>query len=227
VIVAAGGTALWYSTRATGAVSLVLLTMSFVMGIPTLLNSASERMPRIVVQLLHRNVSLLVLIFLALHIATAVADGFVTIRLLDAVVPFGGAYRPLWLGLGAVALDLLVAVIITSLIRVRIGYQTWRYVHLTTYAIWPIAFVHGLGTGSDARYPWMWCVCGACAASVLVAVTWRLVAQPPATPGARNLAITLLVVLPLLIGTWFVRGPLQPGWGKTNRVLVSGRDTGP
>jgi len=227
VIVAAGGTALWYSTRATGAVSLVLLTMSFVMGIPTLLNSASERMPRIVVQLLHRNVSLLVLIFLALHIATAVADGFVTIRLLDAVVPFGGVYRPLWLGLGAVALDLLVAVIITSLIRVRIGYQTWRYVHLTTYAIWPIAFVHGLGTGSDALYPWMWCVCGACAASVLVAVTWRLVAQPPATPGARNFAITLLVVLPLLIGTWFVRGPLQPGWGKTHRVLVSGRDTGP
>ena len=226
-MIIAAGTALWYSTRATGAVSLVLLTMSFLMGIPTLLNSATERMPRIVVQLLHRNVSLLVLIFLALHIATAVADGFVTIRLLDAVVPFGGAYRPLWLGLGAVAFDLLLAVIITSLVRVRIGYQTWRYVHLTTYAIWPIAFVHGLGTGSDARYPWMWWVCGACALAVLVAVIWRLVAQPPATPGTRNIAITLVVVLPLLIGAWFVRGPLQPGWGRTHRVLVTERSTSP
>jgi sulfoxide reductase heme-binding subunit YedZ len=227
VIIAAGGNALWYSTRATGAVSLVLLTISFLMGIPTLLDTATERLPRIVVQLLHRNVSLLVLIFLALHIATAVADGFVTIRWLDAVVPFGGAYRPLWLGLGAVAFDLLLAVIITSLVRVRIGYQTWRYVHLTTYAIWPIAFVHGLGTGSDTRYPWMWWVCGACAVTVLVAVTWRLVAQPPATPSTRNIAITLVVVLPLLIGAWLVRGPLQPGWGRTHRVLVSDQNTGP
>lgn len=227
MILAAGGTALWYSTRATGAVSLVLLTVSFLMGIPTLLSTATERMPRIVVQLLHRNVSLLVLIFLSVHIATAVVDGFVTIRWIDAIVPFGGVYRPIWLGLGAVALDLLLAVILTSLVRARIGYQTWRYVHLTTYAIWPIAFVHGLGTGSDTRYPWMWWVSGACALTVLTAVIWRLVAKPPATRETRNTAIALVIVVPLLIGAWLMRGPLQPGWQRTHHVLVSGGTTGP
>ena len=87
--------------------------------------------------------------FLALHILTSVLDSFAPISLLDAFIPFAGSYRPFWLGLGAVAFDLLLAVTITSLLRQRIGFTSWRAIHWLTYASWPIALVHGLGTGSD------------------------------------------------------------------------------
>jgi methionine sulfoxide reductase heme-binding subunit len=214
MIVAAGTKALWYFTRASGAVSLVLLTVSFLFGIPTLLSTATRRFPRLVIQLLHRNLSLLVTVFLGLHIVTAVVDGFVTIRWIDVVVPFRAAYRPIWLGLGAVAFDLLLAVIITSLLRVHIGYRTWQYVHLSTYALWPIALVHGLGSGSDTRSHWMWWLAGACTLVVAGAVVWRLIARPPIEPRLRLTAVSLLVLVPMIGAFWLVRGPLQPGWGK-------------
>ena len=101
----AAGQATWYLSRGSGAVSLVLLTVSFVLGIPTLLSWGTPRVPRLVVQLMHRNVSLLVIVFLLIHIATSVLDSFVSINWIDAIVPFGGTYRPIWLGLGALAAD--------------------------------------------------------------------------------------------------------------------------
>ena len=104
---------------------------------------------------LHRNVALLSVCFLVVHIITAVLDTFTSIPLIDSVVPFIGSYRPFWLGLGAVAFDLLIAVTITSLLRQRLGYGTWRAVHWLSYASWPIALVHGLGTGSDTKGTWM------------------------------------------------------------------------
>ena len=103
---------------------------------------------------LHRNLTLLALVFVAAHVVTTVADGFAPIGLLDAVVPFVSPYRPIWLGLGAVAFDLLLALVVTSLLRARIGYRSWRVVHWLAYAAWPVALVHALGTGSDARIGW-------------------------------------------------------------------------
>jgi methionine sulfoxide reductase heme-binding subunit len=147
--------ALWYLTRGSGIVSLILLTVSTVLGITTALRWASTRWPRFIVEGLHKNVSLLSIVFLGVHIVTAVADGYVPIRWIDAVVPFAGQYRPFWLGLGALAFDLLLAVAITSLIRVRLGHRIWRAVHWLAYACWPIAVIHGLGTGSDTGQGWM------------------------------------------------------------------------
>ena len=166
--------ALWYLTRGGGAVTLLLLTATVVLGITNSARWASRRWPRFVTERLHRNLSLLVLVFLALHVATAVADGYVPIRWLDAVVPFRSSYRPLWLGLGAVALDLLLAVLVTSLLRARLGHRAWRAVHWLAYGCWPVALVHGLGTGSDAGQAWMLAVDVAAAAAVLAAVWWRL-----------------------------------------------------
>ena len=108
-------------------------------------------MPRFVVAGLHRNVSLLVVVFVGVHIATAVLDPYAGIRLIDAVVPFASSYRPVWVGLGALAVDLLAAVIVTSLVRVRLGLRAWRAVHWAVYVIWPVAVVHALGSGSDVR----------------------------------------------------------------------------
>ena len=111
----------------------------------------SERWPRFLVAGLHRNLTLLAIAFVVVHVVTTVADGYAPIRLVDAVVPFVSAYRPIWLGLGAVAFDLLLALIVTSLLRARVGLRLWRAVHWLAYAAWPLALVHGLGTGSDSR----------------------------------------------------------------------------
>ncbi|HKE99822.1 MAG TPA: ferric reductase-like transmembrane domain-containing protein [Actinomycetes bacterium] len=175
-----GGHALWYLTRGSGAVTLVLLTAAVVLGITTSVRWAGRHWPRFVTAALHRNVSLLVVVFLALHVATTVLDGYAPIGWLDALVPFGSAYRPLWLGLGAVALDLLVAVAVTSLLRRRIGRRAWRAVHWLAYACWPVALVHGVGTGSDNRQAWMLTLDALAAAAVLAAAGWRLSARATA-----------------------------------------------
>ena len=116
---------------------------------------SSPRWPRFVLDSLHRNVSLLAVAFLLVHILTAVLDSFAPISLTDAIVPFGGSYRPFWLGLGAVAFDLLLAVALTSIVRRRLGYGAWRATHWLAYACWPIALLHGLGTGSDVKSTWL------------------------------------------------------------------------
>ncbi|HEY4333892.1 MAG TPA: ferric reductase-like transmembrane domain-containing protein [Ilumatobacteraceae bacterium] len=217
--------ALWYFTRGTGAMSLLLLTVAFVSGTPTLLSWGAEHLPRLVVQLFHRNVSLLVMVFIGLHVATTVVDGFAPIGWLDAIVPFRSGYRPIWLGLGAVAVDLLVAVIITSLWRVRIGYATWRYVHMLTYLLWPIALVHALGTGSDTRARWMWVLDGVCAVAVLASVLWRLTARRPADDRVRLAAIGALVIVPVLVGVWLTAGPLKPTWGRAHHHAAPATDS--
>src|SRR5205823_4926276 len=147
--------AYWYLARGTGAVALVVLTASVVLGIMGSVRFAAPRWPRFAIDSIHRDLSLLVLVVLAIHIVTSVLDGFAPITLLDGVLPFLSAYRPLWLGLGTLAFDLLLAIAITSVIRRRLGYRAWRAVHWLAYASWPVAVLHGLGTGSDVKQWWM------------------------------------------------------------------------
>ena len=122
-------TALWYATRGTGVVALLLLTAVVLLGVSSTFRWRSPRLPKFLVHGLHRNLTLLVLAFLAVHIVTAVVDTFAPIRIVDAVIPFVGAYRPFWLGLGAVAFDLLIALTATSLLRARVGVRLWRGLH--------------------------------------------------------------------------------------------------
>jgi methionine sulfoxide reductase heme-binding subunit len=166
----------WYLSRGTGAASLVLLTLALVLGVVNVRRWAPRGLQRFVVDDLHRTLGLLVVVLIAVHVATNVLSSFVSISLIDAVVPFVGSYHPFWLGLGALALDLLAALIITSLLRARIGLRAWRAVHWAAYACWPIAVVHGIGMGTDASGWLLWLTVG-CVALVGVAVTAR-VASP-------------------------------------------------
>jgi len=216
VLGAASPKALWYLTRGTGVVTLLLLTASVVLGTVTSVRWASGRWPRFVLEWLHRNISLVVLVFLALHVATAVIDTFAPLRWIDAVVPFSSAYRPVWVGFGAVALDLLVAVAVTSLLRVRVGYGTWRAVHWAAYACWPLALIHGLGTGSDTRQTWMLAVDAVALACVTVAASWRIAAGWPGRTGGRVAVLASTALVPVALATWVVVGPLQPGWARTS-----------
>ncbi|MFC8515086.1 ferric reductase-like transmembrane domain-containing protein [Streptomyces sp. NPDC057257] len=160
---------LWYANRATGAVSLVLFTLVVVLGIAVRLRGRIPGLPRFGTVSLHRTLSLSATAFLALHIALAVMDSYVNITLTDVLIPFIGDYEPLWLGLGTVALDLLLAVLITSLLRERIGYRTWRALHWLAYASWPVALIHGLGIGTDAGTDWMTWLTITCVATVITA----------------------------------------------------------
>ena len=166
---------LWYVTRGSGIVSLLLLTGTLLLGVITSMDLTAPGLPRFVSGALHRNISLLALAFLGVHIATTVVDGYAPVRWVDPVVPFISAYHPLTLGLGVIAFDLILAVIATSLLRSRIAPTTWRYVHLSSYACWPIALVHGLLIGTDRGQGWMLLLDAVCAGLVLVAVMMRAV----------------------------------------------------
>jgi methionine sulfoxide reductase heme-binding subunit len=177
------GPALWYATRATGLVTMLLLTATVLLGILTTGRFAGGSWPRFLTVGLHRNLSLLVVVFLALHIATTVIDTFVSIPLAAAFIPFASSYKTAWLSLGAVALDLLVALVATSLIRNRLGLRTWRWVHWAAYICWPVALAHGLGAGTDRGTLWVFVLTIACAAMVAGVATWRFVGA--ARAGAR------------------------------------------
>jgi predicted ferric reductase len=166
--------ALWYLSRGSGVVVLALLTVTVVLGITTSARWATAHWPRFVVVGLHRNLSLLAVVFLGLHITTTVVDGYVPIRWLDVVVPFVSAYKPLWLGLGAIAFDLLAAVLVTSLLRSRLSQPVWRAVHWLAYGCWPVAVVHGLGIGSDSRQLWLLLIDSLAVVAVVAAGWWRL-----------------------------------------------------
>ena len=205
---------LWYTTRATGMVALVLLTISVVLGVLTSVRFARPMWPRFVTIGLHRNMSLLVLIFVVLHVVTTVTDPFASIHWADVVVPFVSSYRPLWLGLGTVAFDLLIAVTLTSLLRARLSHRTWRLVHWSSYLCWPVAVVHGLGTGTDTSQSWVLGLSALCVAAVVAAVAWRLGAGWPRNPAPRVAAYGGVLVALIGCGAWLVQGPLHPGWAR-------------
>jgi methionine sulfoxide reductase heme-binding subunit len=172
-------TILWYATRGAGAVSVLLLTVVVVMGITAAMRWQSASWPRFLTADLHRNLALLTLSFLGIHIVTAVVDPFTALGLNAALVPFSSSYRTFWLGLGAIGMYLLLAIIATSLLRPLFGYNAWRLVHWLTYALWPVALVHGIGTGTDSRFFWMLFLDGACVIAVLLAIIWRTTRPSP------------------------------------------------
>lgn len=212
--IGSSSTAYWYLTRATGVVSLLLLTLVVVLGVVDVSRIASPSWPRFVVDGIHRQASLLALVFLGLHILTSVLDTYAPISLVDAVIPFHSAYRPLWLGLGAAAFDLLLAVLVTSLLRVRVGARNWRVIHWLAYACWPLAVVHGLGTGSDARQGWMLVLDFLCVAAVVIAVWVRVKLADYVTTTGRAAAVGLSAVFLLFMAVWLPGGPLAAGWAR-------------
>ena len=175
---------LWWIDRSAGLVSLVLLTVVLVLGV--LATGRAGPAWRVVVQGLHRELPLVASVLLAVHIGTAVVDSYVPLSPLDVVVPFVAGYRPLWIGLGTLAIDLLVVLVVTSLLRTRLGHRSWRAVHWTAYALWPLAVAHALGTGSDVHGATVRRIGLGCLLLVVGAVGWRLGGlrrpQPAAAP---------------------------------------------
>ena len=169
---------LWYTTRGAGAVTLLLLSTVVVLGILGARRFEAPGWPRFLTTALHENVALLALAMLTVHVVTAVVDPFTHLGLTPVVIPFGSYYRTFWLGLGTVAAELFAALIVTSLLRGRLGPRLWKTVHWLAYACWPIALLHGFGTGTDAFSMWLLTVQGICMVGVAVALGVRLLALP-------------------------------------------------
>jgi hypothetical protein len=202
-------------------VALVLLSVSVVLGVIDVQRWSSPGWPRFVLDSLHRSVSLLVVVFLGLHILTAALDSFAPISPVDAVVPFIGSYRPFWLGLGAVAFDLLLAVAITSMIRRRLGHRAWRVTHWLAYACWPIALLHALGTGSDVKSSWSLALTAVCIVVVAGAVSVRALSGWPERRIIRVGALALTAIVPIGLVLWLPGGPLGRGWARRAGTPVS------
>ncbi len=213
ILAAMNAKALWYLTRGSGVVALLLLTTSVALGVLTTIRWSRERWPRFTVAGLHRNLTLLAIVFVAIHVATTILDGYAPVGIKDIFVPFVSRYRPVWLGLGAVAFDLLLALVVTSLLRARLGVRLWRGFHWLAYLSWPIALVHSLGTGSDARIPWMVAI-GLGSVGVVVLAVLARVAFGGGAAGARLAAVAAALVVPAGIGVWYQSGPAQHGWAK-------------
>jgi sulfoxide reductase heme-binding subunit YedZ len=182
------GASLWYLSRATGVASIVLLTVVVVLGVLV----SGRRRPHgenaTVVMAVHRWLSLGMVAFLAMHVLTAVVDSYVDVSALAVLVPFASSYETFWVGLGTLAVDILVAVLLTSWWRHRLRERAWRVVHRATYLLWPIALVHGFVLGTTSE---MWLL-GATVLSGAVgvaAILWRLLARPHHDRARRDVVL--------------------------------------
>ena len=165
---------LWYTTRGAGAVSLVLLSAVVILGVLSTQRVQGPLWPRFLTTGLHRNLALMTIVFLVLHIVTAVVDPYTNLGWAAALIPFSSDYRTFWLGLGVISFELLLAIVVTSLGRGYLGHRTWRAIHWLTYAAWPIGVAHGLGTGTDTFSAWMLAITCVCVAGVAIALVWRV-----------------------------------------------------
>jgi len=192
-------TALWYATRASGIMALLLLTVTMVLGLVTTSRARARNWPGFAQQEIHRRLSIMAVVFLAIHVLTSILDTFVHIGWLAIVVPFTSSYSRFWVGLGTIALDLMLAVFISSLLRSRLKPGTWRGIHWLAYLSWPVALAHTFGMGTDARELWVVALGALCVLAVGLALMWRVRATatrnaslptrvtPVATPTRRQI----------------------------------------
>ncbi|MCX6401858.1 MAG: ferric reductase-like transmembrane domain-containing protein [Propionibacteriales bacterium] len=190
---------LWILNRSTGISLLLVLSLSVALGVLTLRGRAAgdggARLPRFVTQALHRNLALGAMALLLAHAVTAVADEYVDIRWWHALVPWGGTYEPVWLALGTLSMDLMIAVAVTSALRGRIGQRPWKLVHLSSWLAWLAGVVHGVMIGTDLSSPDRWVSWSVVPTALSIAVVvlafgYRVIARPhpippkaPAAPG--------------------------------------------
>lgn len=163
----------WYAARAAGVVAYCLLTSGVLVGVLLAGRARLPRWPQFAVTDVHRFVGLLTGTFVALHVYMLLLDRYVHTSLVAVLVPGVSGYRPLWVALGTVALELLAAVAISNLLRKRLGHGRWRRIHYLTFAVWAAATAHGIGAGTDAGAGWLRLVYVVSVGSVAAAVAWR------------------------------------------------------
>jgi sulfoxide reductase heme-binding subunit YedZ len=220
---------LWYLARASGLVLLAVLTANLVLGIAIQGGWHPRAWPRFAVQAVHRNLALLAVVLLVVHVVTIELDPFVPVGWWAALVPFVSPYRPLWLGLGTLSLDLMVAVVVTSLLRAHLRLRWWRVIHWLAYLAWPVAVLHSLGTGTDTRLTWVFGFELGCVGLVAATVIFRVARANRPRVAVRAVLMAAVAATPMTLLAWSASGPLQSGWarraGTPTAALASGAPT--
>jgi sulfoxide reductase heme-binding subunit YedZ len=165
---------LWFAARGSGAVSLLMLTVSVCFGLLTVARFGHDQWPRFLNLEMHRRVSLLAIVFNVVHVVAAVLDPFAKLGLSAIFVPLASAYRPLPVAMGVVSMYLFIALIATGLLRSRMPQPLWRAIHWSSYAMWPLAVLHSVLSGTDAAAPWMLAIDGVCIGLVVLCLAWRV-----------------------------------------------------
>lgn len=179
---------LWYITRATGFVALILFTLVVSLGMLVANRIGGTVVGRFEINELHRSVSVVALVFLVIHILTTLLDSFVATGWFSAIIPFASQYRRVYVAIGAVAFDLILAVWVSSLLKVRVKNATWRYIHWLSWLAFASAIAHAYLTGTDAKRGVGLAVVAACALTVLCTASWRYLARPTRAAGRTALS---------------------------------------
>jgi sulfoxide reductase heme-binding subunit YedZ len=206
--------AIWYAARASGVAAYVVLSLVVSLGLTLGGKAQSRRWPRFSVEEIHRFGGLLVGSLVGIHVLTIAMDSFLPFSLTQLLVPFTASYRPLWTGLGIAAAELLLALAITNHYRRRLPYRFWRTAHYLNFAIWTLASLHGLMSGTDRGAVWLAIIYGVSVASVVMLLFWRFGGHVFRSPRVATAGAVTLVALPLLIVGPLHRSP--PLWDAAN-----------
>jgi sulfoxide reductase heme-binding subunit YedZ len=197
----------WYTARAAGVTAYLLLTTGVLLGLTLASHRTFTRWPRFSVEDVHRFVGLLVGTFVAIHIVTIAVDSWLPFTVASLVVPFTTRYRPLWVGLGVAAAELLLALAVSNHYRRRLSYRFWRRAHYVNFAVWIAATLHGVGSGTDRSSPWLLALFAAATGAVTAGTVLRIRRH---SRGLTGLAVA--AVPAALAGTFVVAlasGPLR------------------
>jgi sulfoxide reductase heme-binding subunit YedZ len=211
----------WEVARVGGMVAYVLATASVVLGLLLSLGVRSSRWPRFITNELHRFLTVLTLVFVAIHTAAVLVDPFTAFTPAEVLVPGLAHYRPSWIALGIVSGYLAIAIWASEYVRGRIGYAWWRRFHYLAFAVFGLGALHGVGTGSDTREWWGLAIYGISAGAVVFLFGWRLVRA--LAPGWRAAAVGALAIAHAAAAIFILVGPAQAGW---NDVANNGNGNG-
>lgn len=209
----------WFVARGSGMAAYVLLTASVALGIAVSRHWHGDRWPRLLVDAAHRWLTLIFFLFIAIHTVTVLVDPFTHFGLRDVVVPFGSAYRTIWLGLGVIASELALAIGASVLVRPWIGYRSWHALHVLTYLLFPLSLLHSIGTGTDTQEPWAAAIYAASVAVVFGVLIWRTMQLR----AWRRVALVSSLAGSVALVVWCLHGPYAAGWATaagTPKALV-------
>jgi DMSO/TMAO reductase YedYZ heme-binding membrane subunit len=140
----------WYVARAGGLVAWGLVVASCTWGLLHALRTFGRRPSPAWMLSTHRYLSMLAIVFVGVHVVALLADSYVQFSLGDVLVPLASSWHPVAVGWGVVAMYLLVAVEVTSLVRARLSPKVWRGVHMLSYVLLGLVTIHLLTAGTDA-----------------------------------------------------------------------------
>ncbi|MHB8470869.1 MAG: ferric reductase-like transmembrane domain-containing protein [Gaiellaceae bacterium] len=197
----------WYAARAAGVVAYLLLSFVVVLGTTMARKATLRRWPQFALEDVHRFAGLLVGAFVAIHVVTIAIDSWLPFSIASIAIPLLSLYRPVWVALGIVAAELLLALAVTNHYRRRLPYRFWRRAHYLNFAVWTAATLHGIGSGTDRSSPWLLAVYSLAVAAVTIAITVRLLRG--CAPGLRIAGAAAVALAAVALSLGLALGPLR------------------